>query len=247
MGRSTGRLGTQIRSLHCERSVISRADGSAKWSQGSSCVLAAVYGPRQASARKENSEKAILEVSVTPRAGLPGPIEREYEGILRRTLERMVEVFQFARTSIAVVIQVINSDGALLACAINAACAALVDAGVLMNSMCAATACCISADSQLLLDPEAQEEQAASSVITLAFPYHFNFPPPVKMEAAAGDGGGSADVAPVLSMSQGVMASHTLGSFTTQQYFTVLDACWAGSSRVAEFSRAALAKSFGAT
>lgn len=56
----------------CERSVLDRADGSAKWSQEGSSVLAAVYGPRQAKIQKEDAERAVVEVVYKPRSGLQG-------------------------------------------------------------------------------------------------------------------------------------------------------------------------------
>lgn len=60
------------RTLVCERSLLNRADGSARWAQDGSSVLAAVYGPRQAQQRKEDAEKAIIEVVFKPRSGLAG-------------------------------------------------------------------------------------------------------------------------------------------------------------------------------
>lgn len=56
----------------CELSLLTRADGSAKWTQEGTCVVAAVYGPRQAQQRKEDAEKAVIEVVFKPRSGLQG-------------------------------------------------------------------------------------------------------------------------------------------------------------------------------
>lgn len=52
--------------------MLARADGSAKWVQEGSAVLAAVHGPHQAGQRKEDAEKAVIEVVFKPRAGLAG-------------------------------------------------------------------------------------------------------------------------------------------------------------------------------
>lgn len=58
--------------MHCETGVLSRADGSAQWSQEGSTVLAAVYGPLETSAAKESAEQASVEVVFKPRAGVAG-------------------------------------------------------------------------------------------------------------------------------------------------------------------------------
>ena len=66
---------------------------------------------------------------------MPGHRERDYEHVIRRTLEGVIQLGLHPRTSITVVLQVDQEEGALLSCAINAACAALVDAGVPMTTM----------------------------------------------------------------------------------------------------------------
>ena len=60
------------RTLVCERGVLHRADGSARWAQGGTSVLASVYGPQSTLARKEDPEKAVVEVSFYPCAGSVG-------------------------------------------------------------------------------------------------------------------------------------------------------------------------------
>lgn len=64
------------RRLHCETGVLSRADGSAQWTQEGSSVLAAVYGPLETTAAKESAEQASVEVVYKPRAGLAGTAEQ---------------------------------------------------------------------------------------------------------------------------------------------------------------------------
>lgn len=66
----------QYRGLACERGLLNRADGSAKWTQDQSSVLAAVYGPRQAQLRKEDAEQAVIEVVFKPRSGFQGERSR---------------------------------------------------------------------------------------------------------------------------------------------------------------------------
>lgn len=58
------------RTLLCERGLLQRADGSARWCQDKTCVLAAVYGPRTTLGRKEDPESAIVEVVFKPKSGV---------------------------------------------------------------------------------------------------------------------------------------------------------------------------------
>ena len=67
-----GTLPRSNRGLACERGLLNRADGSAKWTQDSSSVLAAVYGPRQAQLKNEDAEHAVVEVVFKPRSGFQG-------------------------------------------------------------------------------------------------------------------------------------------------------------------------------
>jgi exosome complex component RRP46 len=60
------------RPLLSERAVLEATDGSAKWVQEGSAVLAAVHGPTQAGARREDAERALLQVLFKPRNGTPG-------------------------------------------------------------------------------------------------------------------------------------------------------------------------------
>jgi ribonuclease PH len=45
--RKDKRNNNQLRPMECEHSVLTRADGSVKYSQGNSSVMVAVYGPVQ--------------------------------------------------------------------------------------------------------------------------------------------------------------------------------------------------------
>ncbi len=65
------------RNLTCERSLLHRADGSAKFFQGKTSVLACVYGPASTVTRKENAEQAVVEVQFRPAASLAGEHMRQ--------------------------------------------------------------------------------------------------------------------------------------------------------------------------
>lgn len=94
--RTDGRAPNQLRQLICATGILNKADGSARWAQGlafvncmspnvmlkaaltlllgETSVLAAVYGPHSVQGRRENAEKAIVEVIFKPKTGQPGII-----------------------------------------------------------------------------------------------------------------------------------------------------------------------------
>ena len=60
------------RALRCEAGLLSRADGSARWTQDGTEVIVGVYGPRQTAAHLEDAEKASISLSYNTTSGLPG-------------------------------------------------------------------------------------------------------------------------------------------------------------------------------
>lgn len=67
------------RTVRCERGLLTRADGSAQWTQGGTCCLASVTGPTQSYASsKEDAERATVDVVFRPRSGLAGALGLEW-------------------------------------------------------------------------------------------------------------------------------------------------------------------------
>ena len=215
-----------MRQMKTERNPLQRAEGSARWEQGTreprpipapnrpapfsqthhrrlvppslppslppaltrdvhpaldafadrSVVLAAVYGPTQVQARKEDVDKLAIEVCWRPAFGLQTPADVDAERTLRRTLEQIVLTAKYPRLGLRVVVQVISADGAVEACAMNATCHALMDAGVEMfGTLVAATVAIpkiIAGDAEELgpcADPTEDEERDAAAVGTFAY------------------------------------------------------------------------------
>ncbi|KAI5429356.1 hypothetical protein KIW84_034095 [Lathyrus oleraceus] len=75
---------------------------------------------------------------------------REYEMILKKTLESICILTIYPNTTTSVI---------LLPCAINAACAALVDAGIPLRHLAVAICCCVTDNNSIILDPSKQEEK----------------------------------------------------------------------------------------
>ncbi|XP_006900980.1 PREDICTED: exosome complex component RRP46 [Elephantulus edwardii] len=160
--------GCSLRHFACEQNLLSRPDGSASFLQGDTSVLAGVYGPAEVKVSKEIFNKATLEVLLRPKIGLPGVAEKSRERLIRNTCEAVVLGVLHPRTSITVVLQVVSDAGSLLACCLNAACMALVDAGVPMRALFCGVTCALDSDGNLVLDPTAKQEKEARAVLTFA-------------------------------------------------------------------------------
>uniref|UniRef100_A0A8D2DGH3 Exosome component 5 n=1 Tax=Sciurus vulgaris TaxID=55149 RepID=A0A8D2DGH3_SCIVU len=94
--------------------------------------------------------------------------EKSRERLIRNTCEAVVLGALHPRTSITVVLQVVSDAGSLLACCLNAACMALVDAGVPMRALFCGVTCALDSDGTLVLDPTVKQEKEARAVLTFA-------------------------------------------------------------------------------
>ncbi|CAM9969530.1 unnamed protein product [Ectocarpus fasciculatus] len=211
--RRDGRRGNQIRPLAAEQGILNRADGSARFVQGNTSVLAAVYGPAPAKAlRMERPEGATLDVSFKPESGITSPADAESEALLRRSLEEVVLRSRYPRTVVSVIIQVIVDDGAVLSAALNAATMALLNAGVEMTGMALSVTCCITAPvsgRSVLLDPCKAEEIDAAATAVVA----------------------------TLSAGGGVLSCRAVGSMSQEEYFACCEAASLGTTAVRSFVR----------
>ncbi|XP_021276752.1 exosome complex exonuclease RRP46 homolog [Herrania umbratica] len=225
--REDGRTQNQLRPLACSRNVLHRAHGSASWYQGDTKVLAAVYGPKAGTRKNENPEKACIEVIWKPKTGQTGKLEKEYEMILKRTLQSICILTVNPNTTTSIIIQVVNEDGALLPCAINAACVALVDAGIPMKHLAVAICCCVAKSGYVILDPTKLEEQKMKSFAYLVFPNSVH----------SVLTGGSVQGEP---MEHGIITSVTHGIMSVDDYFYCLERGRAASAKLSDFLRRSL-------
>ncbi|KAL2525556.1 Ribosomal protein S5 domain 2-like superfamily protein [Abeliophyllum distichum] len=223
--REDGRAVTQLRPLSCTRNVLNRAHGSASFSQGETRILAAVYGPKAGTKKNENPEKACIEVIWKPKSGQIGKAEKEYEMIVKRTLQNICLLNVHPNTTTSIIIQVVNDDGSLLPCAINAACSALVDAGIPLKYLAVAISCCISEDEDCILDPNKLEEQKMKALVYLVFR---NSIMSVLDEESTQVGE---------SIENGIVTSVTHGVMTVNNYFRCLEQGRAAIKPLSDFLR----------
>ncbi|NWT31940.1 EXOS5 protein, partial [Cardinalis cardinalis] len=127
---------------------------------GDTSVLAGLYGPAEAKISKELPDRATLEVLLRPKVGLPGgdpltclcpktgssPQGRDIWFIYS-------SLFWFCW---------------LLSCCLNAACMALLDAGLPLAALFCGVTCALQPDGTILLDPTARQEQEARAILTFA-------------------------------------------------------------------------------
>ncbi|KAB1996263.1 hypothetical protein ES319_D13G220400v1 [Gossypium barbadense] len=224
--REDGRSQNQLRPLACSRNILHRAHGSASWSQGDTKVLAAVYGPKAGTKKNENPEKACIEVIWKPKTGQIGKPEKEYEMILKRTLESVCILTVNPNTTTSIIVQVVNDDGALLPSAINAACMALVDAGIPMKHLAVAICCCVAKSGYVILDPTKLEEQKMKAFAYLVFPN--------SVHSVLPEGSLRVEGEPI---ENGIITSVTHGIMSVDDYFYCLERGRAASVKLSDFLR----------
>ncbi|RDX91324.1 Exosome complex exonuclease RRP46-like protein, partial [Mucuna pruriens] len=220
--RPDSRTPNQLRPLACSCSILHRAHGSASWAQGDTKVLAAVYGPKAGTKKNENPEKASIEVIWKPKTGQIGKVEKEYEMILKRTLESICIRTIYPNTTTSVV----HNDGALLPCAINAACAALVDAGIPLKHLAVAICCSVTDSGCIILDPTKDEEEKMKAFAYLVFPNAIASVLPERTLQVGSE-----------PMAHGIMTSVTQGAMSVDDYLHCLERGRAASARLSEYLR----------
>ncbi|KAF2577446.1 hypothetical protein F2Q68_00005375 [Brassica cretica] len=259
--REDGRTPNQLRPLACSRNILHRPHGSASWSQGDTKVLAAVYGPKPGTRKNENPEKACFEVIWKPKSGQIGKAEKEFEMILKKTIQSICVLTVNPNTTTSVIIQVVHDDGSvsffimldnhvtmschplairissdlrdgLLPCAINAACAALVDAGIPMKHLAVAICCCLADSGYVVLDPNKLEEKKMTAFAYLVFPNTtLSVLPEVEGEP----------------VEHGIITSVTHGVMSVDDYFLCVENGRAATASLSAFFRKNFQQSQGAS
>ncbi|XP_042483713.1 exosome complex exonuclease RRP46 homolog isoform X2 [Macadamia integrifolia] len=146
--------------------------------------------------------------------------------ILKRTLQSICVLTINPNTTTTVILQVVNDDGSLLPCAINAACAALVDAGIPLKHLAVSICCALAGSGSVILDPTKLEEQKMEAFTYLVFP---NSVLSVLPE-------GSLQVDGEL-MEHGIITSVTHGVISVDDYLYCLERGHAASGKISDFLR----------
>ena len=193
--------------------LLTQADGSCSISLGQTALMAAVYGPREVKMNKEKVDTATIEFMYRPKVGQSGCAERFLETLVGNACETAILCSLHPRKSVSIIVQELQNSGSQLACCINAAFLALLDACVPVKYMVAATCCIITEGStEPILSPTSAQEVNATAHVTLAFD----------------------------SVDHNVVCCHTTGSFSEEQFQHCLGMCREASKQVFAFYKEAV-------
>lgn len=124
------------------------------------------------------------------------------------------------------IVQVVHDDGALLPCAINASCAALVDAGIPLKHLAVAICCCLADSGLVMLDPTKLEEEKMKAFVYLVLPNSILSVLPEESSSVKGE-----------QMEQGLITSVTHGVMSVDDYLHCLERGRAATSKMSDFLR----------
>mmetsp|Transcript_25458 Transcript_25458/g.82031 ORF Transcript_25458/g.82031 Transcript_25458/m.82031 type:complete len:227 (+) Transcript_25458:1489-2169(+) len=167
--RADKRQANQLRAFTLDFAPLTRVQGSARFAIGETCVICGVDGPRKPrTQRRDVVDMCAVEVRVKQEREKE-PFSSSIALAVKEVAESIVLRTAYPGTELRLQLQVLRDDGALLACCITAATAALLDAGVQMCALASSVACVLDSRSRLLVDPTSEEELAARAVLTLGF------------------------------------------------------------------------------
>ncbi|XP_037047575.1 exosome complex component RRP41 [Bradysia coprophila] len=175
--RLDGRRANELRRIQCKLGVFSQPDGSAYLEQGNTKVLAAVYGPHQASSKKSSHDEVIVNCqysmatfSTGERKNRPRGDRKSQEMTihLRQALSAAIKLELYPKSQIDIFIEVLQADGGNYCTSINAATLALIDAGIALKEyVCACTASLANGDVPMM-DISHLEEVSGGPTLTVA-------------------------------------------------------------------------------
>eukprot|EP01126_Amoeba_proteus_P024179 TRINITY_DN2435_c0_g1_i19.p1 TRINITY_DN2435_c0_g1~~TRINITY_DN2435_c0_g1_i19.p1 ORF type:complete len:281 (+),score=43.33 TRINITY_DN2435_c0_g1_i19:518-1360(+) len=148
--RIDGRRHNEIRKIRAKMGLFQRADGSAYYEQGNTKVLVAVYGPREVThSSKSRHDRAVINCEYNMACFSTGEHKKRTKGsrrqaelslVIQQVFEAVVLTELAPRSQIDIYLQVLQADGGTRCACINAACLAVIDAGIPMRDFVVACA-----------------------------------------------------------------------------------------------------------
>jgi len=204
-----------LRSINCEINLLSRSDGSTMFMQGDTTIIAGVNGPLEARSQKMAYDRVSVEVTYTPLKGPAKVDDRLIETYIRETCESAILVSFHPNTMVCINLQEMQDSGGLLACAINAACLALINSGLSMKYTIAAVSCMIEKETgEVIMDPDSSQLRNAKAEFTYAFD----------------------------SINKDIVCCHSTGRFSRSEFLASMDKCRQVSKYVFDYYRAVTKK-----
>lgn len=178
--RLDGRRPNELRRIRCKLGVFTQPDGSAYLEQGNTKVLAAVYGPHQASKSKYSTENVIVNCQYSMATFSTGERKNRPRGDrksqemsmhLKQTLSSAIKTDLYPRSQIDIYVEVLQADGGPYPVCVNAATLALIDAGIPLRAYvvsCTASLAWNKGEPEPLVDVGHVEEAAGGVCLTVA-------------------------------------------------------------------------------
>ncbi|XP_032672249.1 exosome complex component RRP46 [Odontomachus brunneus] len=199
-----------LRPMNCEINLLSRSDGSAMFMQGETTIIAGVNGPIETKTQKMLYDRVSIEVTYTPHKGPAKVDDRLIEAYIRETCESAIMITLHPGAALCINLQEMQEHGGLLACAINASCLALMNAGFSMKYAVAAVSCMIEKETKkIIIDPDNIQLENAKSAFTFAFD----------------------------SIEKDIVCCHTVGRFSQSEFLASMDKCRQASQYVFDYYR----------
>ncbi|KAJ8925702.1 hypothetical protein NQ315_009549 [Exocentrus adspersus] len=173
----------------CKLGVLSRPDASVIFCEGETVVMAGIYGPIEVKMQKMLIDKASVECNYRPKRGLPGVEDKLYESLIRNICDTALVTSLYPRSAILIALQEMHNSGQLISCAINAACLVCLESGIDMKFMFGAVTCFLTNQEELRLMPPISDSAVKASFVFV-----------------------------LDNVKERILASHTEGSFSMEQY-----------------------------
>ncbi|KAK0908497.1 Exosome non-catalytic core component [Friedmanniomyces endolithicus] len=153
--RLDGRRWSELRRIHGQISTQAAADGSAYFEQGNTKILCTVTGPQ------EPKRGVEVEMNVAAFSGMDRKKRARGDKRVQEMQYTIASAFQstifthlYPHSTITLNLHVLSQDGSLLACALNAATLALIDAGMPMSDYVSACTVASAPSSDQTLDEQ---------------------------------------------------------------------------------------------
>lgn len=191
-------------SLEAETTILNRVDGSALVAAGETKVITSVSGPIEPKARQELPTTVALEVIVRAGVGISNTREKFIEDKVRAILSQVIIGHLYPRQLIQITTQILEAGEDVeytskeLSTIINSSYLALVDANIGLNASFASESFAITDNGDIIASPSKSQLRSSKSSHIVVY--------------AIKNG-----------KSSNLLFSDSIGSFTEDQVYKVLD------------------------
>jgi exosome complex component RRP46 len=145
--------------------LLNKTDGSAKFVNGDTVVIASVVGPKTSI---NDNMGCRVQVTWCSDGDQRDETEGERKRVIQKIVESLVWTTKYPRTIIRIGVTVLRNTGSLLATAVNAVVMALIDSGIMMNGIATAASCTLYDGDKIIVNPNREEEsQGVGSILTV--------------------------------------------------------------------------------